>query len=121
MAPIQHSEEEKLEAAAALGAYDELGPVYQDAVVEAFLAKMDALQAQRQPRQFVTPMPPPSAKDLRRANRKNPDMAALIVCLALSIPLTAISGGIAGIAGIFICWVGIAVVAFTLGYFRKRD
>jgi len=38
-----HTDEEKLEAAAAVGAFDQLGPDYHDAVVESFLARMDAM------------------------------------------------------------------------------
>lgn len=112
-----HSDEEKLEAAAALGAFDELGPDYHDAVVESFLARMDAMQERRNP---PMALPPPSPRDIRRANKGGSNIALVVVCLALSIPLTAIAGGIAGFFGILACWVGIVCVAFVLGRFRNN-
>jgi len=103
----------KVEAQAALGAYNELGPDYQDAVIESFLARLDQMNGVR-PRPPMMPVPmAPAPLPSKKGNGSQ--TAVIIVCIALAIPLTAIAGGMFGLAGMAITWVGIIVVASILG------
>ena len=121
----RHTTDEKQAAAAALGAYSELGPDYQDAVVESFLAQLDQrLAGQRavRPAQQLMPQPAPVRQEVKKAKEQKADMGALVFCLVMAIPLSAIAGSEAGFIGILVAWVGIAFVAAVLGgFFRGRS
>jgi len=122
-APKKHTDEQRLEAQAALGAYNELDPQYQDAVIESFLARMDAMQVQRQPRpQQWMPQPiPVTPNNIKKAKGSGATVAMLVLCLAFAIPLTAIAADYAGFFGVIISWVGIVLVASILGRGMNRD
>ena len=45
--------------------------------------------------------------------------ALAIVSLALGVPLTAISGEMAGLPGLLIAWVGIVLVNVIYGWSRR--
>ena len=116
-----HAPEVKQEAAAALGALTELGPGYEDAVIESFLARLDQMNAARQrPPMLPVPMQQPMlpAKQQKGAGAQT---AMVITCVALAIPLTAIAGGMFGIIGLPITWAGIIIVALILGRGLGRD
>jgi len=122
--PVEHPPELKQEAQAALGAYDELGPDYQDAVIESFLARMDQMNATRQRppmmplgQQPYPPLPVPAQMPMPPDKQKNTNSQVVmtIVCVALAIPLTAIAGGMFGLTGLLATWVGIIFVALVLG------
>jgi len=119
----QHTDDQKEEAAAAIGAFNELGPQYQDAVIESFLNRMDQMQAQRQPPpQPQLPQPiPMTPYQMRKAKSNGPAVAMLVICLAMSIPLTAIAANYAGFFGVVISWVGIVLVAYVLGRGLNHD
>ena len=114
--PRPHTDDEKADAIATLAAYHELGPEYQEAVAESFLSRLDQQMARRN-------------ADLVAADRRNADLAKknagvtvgmLAVCLAMAIPLTAIAMGY-GIAAVGLVWGGIILVAFALGFGRRRS
>ena len=118
--PRPHTDEEKADAAATLAAYNDLGPDYQEAVVESFLNRLDQQLARRN-------------AALVESNRKANEVAKktagvttgmLAVCLALGIPLTAValsSGATAfGLMPLIVVWAGIVMVALVLGLFRRR-
>ncbi len=103
------------EIRAAAETHRDLGPDYQDAVIESFLdkvgkeidARVDARLGQDR-RGWVRPVAP-----------RNPHSLALaIVSMALGIPLTAIVLAVgshpAGIAGLLIVWI--AIVAINVAY-----
>jgi len=116
-----HAPDVKQEAAAALGAFNELGPGYEDAVIESFLARLDQMNAARQrPPMLPVQMPPPMvpAKPKSGAGAQT---AMVITCIALAIPLTAIAGGMFGLIGLPITWAGIVIVALILGRGLGRD
>ena len=118
--PQEHSPEVKQEAAAAIGAYNDLGPDYQDAVIESFLARLDQMNAARQrPPMMPVPMQPPMLPAKQKGSGSQ--TAMVITCVALAIPLTAIAGGMFGFIGLPITWVGIIVVALILGRGLGRD
>ncbi len=110
---------EEIRAAAAV--HQELGPNYQEAVIESFLdkvgreidARVDARLAQQQVAQ------PPAE---RGHGHSGSPMTLAIVSLALGIPISAIavSAGAhpAGVTGLLIVWLAIGVinVAYNLSY-----
>jgi hypothetical protein len=101
------------EIRAAAETHHELGPGYQDAVIESFLdkvgreidARVDARLAQQQPAS-------PSARD-RRGHSGSP-MALAITSMALGIPISAIAVAAgthpAGFMGLLVVWIAIAVI-----------
>jgi len=116
-APIRvHTEDEKMDAAATLAAYNDLPPEYQDAVVESFLNRMDQQMARRNAA---------AAVETRKSNdvaRKNSGgrIASLVICLAMAIPLTAIASSAFGLTGLVIVWVGIIIIALAFGFGGRR-
>jgi len=111
-----HTEDEKTDAAATLGAYNELPPEYQDAVVESFLNRVDAQLAKRN-------------AAMAAQNRKANDaarrgggvrIASLAICLAMAIPLTAIAAAYFGLTGFAVVWAGIIVIALAFGFGGRR-
>ncbi|MBD0338706.1 MAG: hypothetical protein ICV67_05400 [Thermoleophilia bacterium] len=86
------------EAQAALEARRELGPAYEDQVVDALVEKIEQRLEARRPA-ARTPMP-----------------AIVIPSLALSIPLIAIAGGTAGVPGVALVCLAIVLV----NYFAAR-
>lgn len=104
----QRVPDDDLEAILAL--HREQGAPVDQALVESLAAKVDdvvRLQVQRELALRRTPPPP--------AVRKPGQLALAIVSLALGIPLTAIAGGLGGLLGIVIAWVGIAIVNIVYG------
>jgi hypothetical protein len=105
------------EIRAAAETHHELGPAYQDAVIESFLdkvgreidARVDARLAHRQAAQ-------PSARDWR--GHSGSPMALAIISMALGIPLSAIALAVgthpAGIVGLLVVWI--AITAINIAY-----
>jgi len=121
-----HSAQQKLEATATLGAYDELGPEYQDAVIESFLTRMDTMNAQRRqpmPGPYPMGLPVPVAPGLpaKRSKAGGLNIATLVICLALAIPLTAIAASFGGFLGMVLAWVGVVLVAFITQRGRDKE
>ena len=100
------------EIRAAAEVHDELDPRYRDAVIESFLekvgreidARVDARLAQRTQQ-------PPAQQDHRHSGSS---MALAVVSMVLGIPLTAITLAAgshpAGLAGLVVVWLAIAVI-----------
>jgi len=112
-----HSEDEKADAAATLGAYNELPPEYRDAVVESFLNRVDQQIAKRNAAA--------AAAENRKANeaaRRNNGVriASLAICLAMAVPLTAIAAADFGLRGFAVVWAGIIVIALAFGFGGRR-
>jgi hypothetical protein len=110
---------EEIRAAAEI--HNELGPAYQDAVIESFLgkvgreidARVDARLAQQQAAQSP-------ARD-RRGHSGSP-MALAIISMVLGIPLSAIVLAVgthpAGIVGLLVVWIAITAIniAYNVSY-----
>lgn len=106
-----HTEDEKTDAAATLAAYNELPPEYQDAVVESFLNRVDQQMAKRNAALAAQNW---KSNDVARKNSSY-GIATLAICLGAAIPLSAIAGSMFGLLGLLVAWVGIVIVAVTLG------
>src|SRR5688572_18701537 len=74
-----------------LDALHELGPEYSDEVAAAFLKRLDLL---------------------RPASARTPSTKTLAMVLGSGIPLTAIAGGIAGLPGITVVWLGLLTITW---------
>lgn len=96
------------EVASALEARRELGPAYEDEIVDALARKLEARIDERvaaaRPRRSGTPFMVPVA----------------LGSLGMGIPLTAIAGGTGGAAGIALTWIGIAVVNLAAAIGSRR-
>ena len=109
--PVPHTDDEKADAAATLAAYNELGPDYQQAVVESFLDRVDQQLARRNADLVAANR---QAGDIAKRNSKS-TVGMVAVSLAMAIPLSAIGGGMFGIVGFLTAWFGIVMVALVLG------
>ena len=106
---------------AAAEVHDELGPRYQDAVIESFLEKVgreiDARVDARLDRQ------PPQQQASRRGHQfSGSPMMLAIASLVFGIPISAIAVAAgqhpAGILGLLVAWIAIAVIniAYNVSY-----
>jgi hypothetical protein len=125
-AMLANDPETREDAQATIGAFKELGPMgpeYEDAVVDAFLARLDTRLAEQQASQ---PQPPPNqfSYPVRFERAKPPapvssawtfgqTIAFVSIVLGMAIPLTAIAASMLGVVGLIAAWIGIAAVAGT--------
>jgi hypothetical protein len=89
----------------AVAARRELGPEYEDAILSAFLEKVERRLEERGTATAA------SEKELKR--RRDHQKELTLGAMALSIPLIAIAGGIAGFAGILAVCIALAVIAMA--------
>ena len=94
------------ELAAAVEARRELGPDYEDPVLDAFMEKLERRLDERVKR---TP-----------AEREPSAAAVPLASIGMGIPITAIAGGTGGVAGILIAWIGIVLVNVAYALARRR-
>jgi hypothetical protein len=114
------------EIRAAAEVHSELGPDYRDAVIDSFLDKVgreiDARVDARVARQSApAPAPAPQHPHEHQHHHRNfnGSFAVPLASLIFAIPLTAIAANShAGSLGIFIVWIGIAVV--NIAYAVRR-
>lgn len=88
---------------AALGARRELGPDYEELVVERFLTQVErAIEARVEER----------LAEIERSRRRRAWISTmrLVVLLTFALPLTAVAGWVAGWPGILATWAGLIVV-----------
>ncbi|WP_206184924.1 hypothetical protein [Thermoactinospora rubra] len=100
-----HSELQR-DLRASLDARRELGPDYEAALVESFVERLDQAIAARV-REEVRAQRPKKAKG---GGGSGPAVPVAICSLIFGIPLTAITAEKAGIVGLLVVWIGIAVV-----------
>jgi hypothetical protein len=96
---------------ATIDARRDLGPDYEAALVESFVDRLDATISARVRAELGThgasPYGPPPHK------AKNPGAAMIPITLGsmgIGVPLTAIAAGSAGLVGLMITWLAIAVI-----------
>jgi hypothetical protein len=104
--------------AAAVAARRDLGPDYEDAVLESFLARLDQAVAARVDAQ-VAERTSPSPADRGAGGRQ---LALGIVSLVLGIPVTAIATSNAeGLGALAVSWAGIAAVNAAHAWTVRRN
>ncbi|WP_204040943.1 hypothetical protein [Acrocarpospora phusangensis] len=113
--PDTHLPREELRAT--LEARRDLGPEYEDALVDSFLEKLDREITARVRAEVATASSHPGQKPAKPDNSHIP---VALGSLGIAIPLTAIAAGNAGVVGLFLAWGGIVLinVAYALG--RRR-
>jgi hypothetical protein len=105
---------------AAVGARRELGPDYEDAVLDGFLARLDR---QMQERVDATVAERLSSGERRAAGApagRDPGLTLGIVSVIAGIPVTAITMGTEELAGLIVAWGGIAAVNVAQAWGRRR-
>jgi hypothetical protein len=94
------------EVASALAARRELGPEYEDAVVDAFVDKVERRLEER-----MTKAP---------ARREPPAAVVPLGSLGLAIPLLGVAGGTTGLAGVIAVCVALVLVNFAYAAYAHR-
>jgi hypothetical protein len=103
------SEIPREELSATLAARHELGPEYETALVDSLAERVEqVVQARVAAQQVAAPPPPAQAPPMALTPAHRVAIAA--ISLGVAIPITAIAGDAAGVAGIAITWAGIAVI-----------
>ena len=92
---------------AALATRQELGPGFENELVDSFVDKVEAALVARG-RQPQPPAPPSTA--VAPGGR----IAVAIVSLVMAIPLTAITLGTHSLLAMIICWVGLVAINFAV-------
>lgn len=102
---------------AAVGARRELGPDYEDAVLEGFLARLDR---RMQERVDATVAERFSSGEGGAAARRDSGLTLGIVSVIAGIPVTAITTGTEELAALIVSWAGIAAVNVAHAWGRRR-
>jgi hypothetical protein len=101
---------------AAVGARRELGPDYEDAVLDGFLARLDR---QMQERVDAT-VAERSRRTTLYPGERDPGLTLGIVSVIAGIPVTAITTGTEELAALIVAWGGIAAVNVAHAWGRRR-
>jgi hypothetical protein len=99
---------------AALEVRREQGAAIEPALVDSMARKIEATVRRRYEAEVITRQ---GRETSEQADRKQRTTVA-ITSLALAIPLSAIAGGIAGLVGILVVWVGIVLVNMAVAMRR---
>jgi hypothetical protein len=111
------------DVAAAIGARRELGPDYEDAVIDSFVARLDRQIAERVDQQVAERIggrDKPTATAPAAETKDSSAFVVSLVSLGAGIPITAIASSETGVVGLLVSWAGIAAVniAYALGRHR---
>jgi hypothetical protein len=106
------TDEVRKDLRAAAAARQELGADYEDAIIDSFLDKLDAREAQRrgqdlQHRQREQVL---EAVGLKRRETDPGGLALAIVSVVAAIPITAIAADMLGLIGVIVCWTGLVAI-----------
>jgi hypothetical protein len=104
------TDEVRKDLRAAVAARQELGPEYENEIIDGFLAKLDAREAQRHGQDLELRRQDQilEAAGLKRREGADPGGLALaIVSVIAAIPITAIAADLTGLAGMLISWAGL--------------
>jgi len=99
---------------AAVAARQELGPEYEDEIIEGFLERLDA---QRRATALPEPVQPPA----HPSRERDPGGLALsIVSVSVAIPITAIAANTTGLVGVLVSWAGLVGINLARSLGRRR-
>ncbi|WP_432874622.1 hypothetical protein ACQPYH_22510 [Kribbella sp. CA-245084] len=110
------TDEVRKDLRAAVAARQELGPEYENEIIDSFLEKLDARDVQRHVSPYAEPAP-------RRHPSRETDpggLALAIVSIVAAIPITAISAAMIGPFGVLIAWFGLVSINFARTMSRRR-
>jgi hypothetical protein len=101
---------------AAVAARQELGPEYEAEIIDSFLDKLDARDAQRR-----GGLPEPAPRPRHPSRETDPGGLALaIISIVAAIPITAIAADMLGLIGVVVCWAGLVGINFARTSARRR-
>jgi hypothetical protein len=109
---------------AAAAARQELGPEYEEAIIDSFLEKLDAREAQRHGREAELRREDQvlEAMGLKRREGADPGGLALaIISVIAAIPLTAIAAEQMGRDGVLMAWIGLVAINFARTLGNRRN
>ncbi|MFD1930233.1 MULTISPECIES: hypothetical protein [Nonomuraea] len=107
------------ELRATLETRKDLGPDYEAALVESFVAKLDATIAERVRAEVSAQRPSKKKKGDKGAA---PIAPIALGSMGMAIPLSAIAGGQAGFAGLALVWICIVIInVAAAGALMRRD
>jgi hypothetical protein len=113
---------ERADLSAAVGARRELGPDYEDAVLDSFLARIDAAVAARvDARVAERAGRPGAAGGTEDKDARSHGFVLGIISLGTGIPITAIASGNGGTSSLLVAWAGIAAVNLAHALGRRRS
>ena len=105
---------------AAVGARRELGPDYEDAVLESFLARLDRQMQERVDATVAERFASGERRGEGGPVRRDPGLTLGIVSVIAGIPVTAITTGTEELAALIVAWGGIAAVNVAHAWGRRR-
>lgn len=116
------------ELRATVDARRELGPDYEQALIESFLEKIDttidarvrAEVAAQNGYQWQQGPPGAPGAHPRPKHQGDPTLPIALGSLGIGIPLTAIAATQAGPAGLFLAWTGIILVNIAAAFGRRH-
>ncbi|MBB5631339.1 hypothetical protein [Sphaerisporangium krabiense] len=119
------------ELRATVEARRDLGPDYENALIESFLDKLDttidarvraAVATQNgHPDGYAPPLGGPQpAPGKHHAQRVDPSLPIALGSLGIGVPLTAIAAAGAGPGGLFLAWTGIVLVNVAAAFGRRK-
>lgn len=109
---------------AAAAARQELGPEYEDAIIDSFLEKLDAREAQRHGREAELRREDQvlEAMGLKRREGSDPGGLALaIISVVAAIPITAIAADMVGLVGMVVSWAGLVGINYARALGNRRN
>ena len=114
--PDDHITRQEVEAL--LAARVELGPAYDDAMVDSFAERIERAVAERTGSELARW----HGSSRREDDTDSKQLALGIVSLGTGIPISAIAAGTAGLPGLITAWVGVVGVnlAYALRSRRRR-
>lgn len=110
------SAELRAELDAALAARKELGPEYEEALVESFLDRLDSRLTDQRARRAV------DAREQAAAarDRARESMGLALGSLGIGVPLSGIAASNSGVWGLLITWAGILGVNLAHAWARRN-
>lgn len=117
------TDEVRKDLQAAVAARQELGPEYEDEIIESFLDKLDARDAERRG-QDAERRAQDQALELAGLKPRETDpggLALAIISVVAAIPLTAIAAGMMGLDGVVLAWIGLLGINFARTIARRNS
>jgi VIT1/CCC1 family predicted Fe2+/Mn2+ transporter len=105
---------------AAVGARRELGPDYEDAVLDNFLARLDRQMQERVDATVAERISTGERPVAKAPDQRDPGLTLGIVSVIAGIPVTAITTGTEELAALIVAWGGIAAVNVAHAWGRRR-
>jgi len=101
---------------ATVGARRELGPSYDDALVESFVERLDSTIEAR----VETAVAAHREAEQRDGSSDHHRFVIALVSFGTGIPITAVAGGTADLPGVITAWLGIVGVNVAFALNRRR-